>query len=62
MLVYRCLLTITLTWQSSCVLANYNQKTIEIYLFKHVANLATYFEADDVKKYTQKHLNYNDTS
>jgi len=36
MLVYRHLLTITLTWQSSHVIANYNQKTSKIYLFKHV--------------------------
>jgi len=30
------LLTITLTWQSSCIITNYNQKSSEIYLFKHV--------------------------
>jgi len=36
MLVYRHLLTITLTWQSSCIITNYNWKTSRIYLFKHV--------------------------
>jgi len=32
MLVYRRLLTTVLTWQSSCVIANYNWKTSKIYL------------------------------
>jgi len=36
MLVYRHLLTITLTWQSNCVITNYNWKTFKIYLLKHV--------------------------
>jgi len=51
MLAYRRLLTIMFTWQSSCVIADYNQKTSEIYLFKHVI----YFEAD-VKKHTRKNI------
>jgi len=34
MIIYRHLLTITLIWQSSCVITNYNWKTSKIYLFK----------------------------
>jgi len=39
MLVYRCLLTIMPTWQSSHVITNYNRKTSKIYLFKRVIML-----------------------
>jgi len=39
MLVNRRLLTITLTWKSSHVIANYNRKTSEIHLFKRVIML-----------------------
>jgi len=37
-----------LTWWSSCVIANYNWKTSEIYLSKRVILL---FEVDDAKKH-----------
>jgi len=36
MFVYWRLLTITLTWRSSCVIENYNRKTSVFYLFKRV--------------------------
>jgi len=39
MLVYKRLLTIALTWKISRVIKNYNWKTSEIYLFKHVIML-----------------------
>ena len=46
MLVYKRLLTITLTWQSSCVM-----QTIIENLFVQEHNLAMYFDAEDVKKH-----------
>jgi len=50
MLVYRHLLTIMLTWQSGCIIANYNQKTSEIYLTLKIYSLAIYFDADDTRE------------
>jgi len=50
MLVYRHLLTMTVTWQNSCIITNYNQKISKIYLFKYLILL---FDADDIIKYTQ---------
>jgi len=54
-LVYIRLLTITLTWQSSCVIVNYNQKTSEIYSICSSV-LSCYLEDGDVKKYTWETL------
>ena len=51
MFVNRRLLTITLTWLSSWVILQITIKNIRN-LFVQACNLATYFEADNVKKHT----------
>jgi len=54
MLVYRCLLTIMLTWQSSCVIAYYNGKNIQN-LYVQACNLVIYFKVDN-KKHTHENI------
>jgi len=55
MLVYRCLSTIALTWQSRCVIPNYNWKTPEIYLLKHVILLFWCWQFKEVHTDQQFH-------
>jgi len=56
MLVYKCLLTIALTWQSSCItIKNIQNLFVHQNLFVQTCNLAN-FEADDVKKYMRENI------